>query len=87
MSVHVIVLSRDQRSSTWAPWPGCVVPWLQTVTVASKPLPGRALGGALTAETTRSGRWPTPMTAKAAALLPSISSKTALPASAIAPRW
>ncbi|AGP37506.1 hypothetical protein SCE1572_25250 [Sorangium cellulosum So0157-2] len=84
-SVAVIVASADTRSSTMA-WPG-VVPWLQTVTEASKVLPGRALGGPLTAETMRSGQEPTPIRAPAPALLVSTSSGAQPCGSTIAPRW
>ncbi|AGP37505.1 hypothetical protein [Sorangium cellulosum] len=61
------------------------MPWLQTVTSASKLPPGRTLGGPLTAETTRSGRLPAPMTLPEAALFVSMSSASEPTGSTIAP--
>ncbi|AGP37502.1 hypothetical protein [Sorangium cellulosum] len=79
-----MVASEERRSSTWAPWLGCV-PWLQTVTDASKMAKGVALGGALTADTMRSGWSPTPIAPPAEALFASMSSGTQLSGSTIAP--
>ncbi|AGP37504.1 hypothetical protein SCE1572_25240 [Sorangium cellulosum So0157-2] len=81
----MIAGSAERTTSTLLPWLG-VVPWLQTVTEALNALPGTRLGGPLTAETTRSGRWPTPRGALDAALLASFSSSCASFGSTIAPR-
>src|SRR4051812_34699243 len=81
----VMTASADRKSCTSVLPP--FVPWLHTVTVAVKELPGTTLAGPLTALTTKSGPLPTPIRPPASELLLSMSSGWLLFGSTMAPRY
>ena len=69
--------------------PAAAGPWLETVEPSVSVRPAKAVGGALSAVTTRSGRKGATVTSAGAVkpLFVSLSSLTALPVSATAERW